>query len=148
MKHLKGFYLLIVALLLSPLMVLGIAFSFIKFALQLNIIKMLQKISTYCMAIAVSIDQLGNVVMSELFNWLLITNRVIKHWNFETGQYVVVSKINKHRFGNEDETISSVLGKNKLQNTLTVLGIILDSILHALDKNHSEKSIERNLKND
>lgn len=145
MKHLKGFYLLIIALLLSPLMAIGLVYSFISFALQLNVIKMLQKISSYCMAIAISIDQLGNVVMSELFNHILIKDNAIKQWDFATNTYTIVSIVRKHKFGHEDETISSVLGKNKIQNTLRVPGIILNSILHLTEKFHSEKSIEKNI---
>jgi 8-oxo-dGTP diphosphatase len=41
-----------------------------------------------------------------------------------------------------DETISSVLGKNKKANTLSKIGKGLDWILDILDKNHSIKSIE------
>lgn len=148
MKHLKGFYLLIIALLLSPLMVLGVVYSFIKFLCLLNIVKMLQKISDYSMSIAISIDQLGNVVMSDLFNDILIKDVPVRTWKTDLNEYVIRGKIRKHKFGNVDETISSVLGRNKLQTTLRVPGLILDSTLHALDKNHSEKSIERNLPND
>jgi len=77
----------------------------------------------YLYNIALGIDQLGNVVCARLFNFFLID-------------------IDGHKFGNEDETISGVIGKNKRKNTLTGLGIILDSILELLDKNHSIKAIE------
>lgn len=73
--------------------------------------------------IALGIDQLGNVICARLFNFFLID-------------------INGHRFGNEDETISSVLGKNKKTNTLTLFGIVLDMVLERIDKNHNIKSIE------
>jgi hypothetical protein len=75
------------------------------------------------MRIAVSIDQTGNVFCKELFNDALI---------YPKG----------HRFGNEDETISSVLGKNKLSNTLTWAGKLLDRILNVFEKDHSVISIE------
>ncbi len=73
--------------------------------------------------IALGIDQLGNVVCARLFNFFLITKE-------------------GYQFGNEDETISSVLGKNKKQNTLRFLGKLLDLILDQIDRNHSIKSIE------
>ena len=47
-----------------------------------------------------------------------------------------------YKFGDEDETISSVLGKNKLTKTLTKTGKTLDWILEKLDRNHSIESIE------
>jgi hypothetical protein len=71
-----------------------------------------------------AIDQLGNVICARLFNLTLI-----KHYSI-------------YKFGNEDETISSVIGKNKLVNTLTLLGKTLDFILNFLDRNHSIKAIE------
>ena len=75
------------------------------------------------MNLAISLDQFGNVAMASLFNFLLI--------------YSVVNT-----FGNPDETISSVLGKNKVNGTLTYLGKRLDALLNGIDKNHSIKSIE------
>jgi hypothetical protein len=77
----------------------------------------------YWFKMAISFDQLGNVALSRLFNDLLI-------------------KPNRDLFGKEDETISSVLGKNKLNGTLKPLGKALVWILDTLDENHSIKSIE------
>jgi len=77
----------------------------------------------YLFRIAVSIDQTGNVVCAKLFNIIFITGA-------------------GYKFGKEDETISSVLGKNKKQNTLRFLGKLLDLILDHIEKDHSVKSIE------
>ena len=74
--------------------------------------------------IALGIDQLGNVVCANLFNIILIRS------------------CSEHRFGNEDETISSVIGKNKKTGTLTFMGWVLDAILDAIQKQHSLLSIE------
>lgn len=71
-----------------------------------------------------AIDQLGNVICARLFNLTLI-----KHYSI-------------YKFGNEDETISSVIGKNKLVNTLTFIGRLLYYFLELIDKNHSIKAIE------
>jgi 8-oxo-dGTP diphosphatase len=73
---------------------------------------------------AYSIDQLGNTSCKYFFNDVLIKNDI------------------DNPFGNPDETISSVLGKNYLKNNLTILGKILNTILDFLDTNHSVKSIE------
>ena len=46
------------------------------------------------------------------------------------------------QFGDINETISSVLGKNQRFGYLTKFGKIICSILDAIDKNHCEKSIQ------
>ena len=53
--------------------------------------------------LAIAKDQYGNTLGKYFFNCTLITN------------------LSKHAFGNNDETISSVIGKNKKDNTLTLL---------------------------
>jgi len=73
--------------------------------------------------LAVSIDMYGNVMASELFNYCLIKDDII------------------HPFGQYGETISQVIGYNKLNHNLTYLGIKLDNLLDYFDKNHSLKSI-------
>ena len=45
-------------------------------------------------------------------------------------------------FGDERETISSVLGKNERDGTLTNAGRMLCWILNVLDKNHCKNSIK------
>ena len=49
---------------------------------------------------------------------------------------------NGYEFGREGETISSALGKNQRDKTLTTSGKILVFILDFLDKNHCIKSIK------
>jgi hypothetical protein len=44
-------------------------------------------------------------------------------------------------FGNKKETISSVIGKNSLTNTLSPLGKALNAFLNWIDKDHSFNSI-------
>lgn len=76
---------------------------------------------------ALSIDQTGNAICSELFNSVLI-------------------KKDGYLFGSPDETISSVLGKNYLQGTLTTTGKAINSILNSIEKNHTIKSIDNTVK--
>lgn len=78
----------------------------------------------YWKALAISLDQFGNVLMQHLFNDILIDNK------------------SRNLFGSPDETISSVIGKNKQDGTLTKFGLFISSILDRLDNNHSIKSIE------
>ena len=51
-----------------------------------------------------------------------------------------------HKFWDENEVISSVIGKNKQTNTLKICGKILDKILCFIDSWHSEESIEHTWK--
>ncbi len=112
----RGFILLIVALILSAI-VLPIGFSF-------QIITALFKgIDKYLFRMAKSIDQFGNVVCEHLFNVTLI-------------------KKNGYKFGNEDVTISHVLGKNEQTNTLSFLGRKLAWLLNTIDKDDNKRAIE------
>jgi len=47
------------------------------------------------------------------------------------------------KFGGENETISSVIGKNLLKNTLSPLGNLINMILNLFDPNHAVKSIKK-----
>lgn len=78
------------------------------------------------LAIATSIDASGNVVCVDLFNITLI-------------------KKNGYKFGNRKETISSALGKNQRNGTLTIAGTALCAILDFIDPNHCQKSIDDNI---
>jgi hypothetical protein len=113
MGQIKDWILLLVAIMLCVLL-----FP-IGFAIGLVPIKR----NRYLYNICICLDQLGNVVCATMFNLLLI-------------------KKNTPSFGNPDETISSVIGKNKLNNNLTILGKLLDLLLESLDKNHTINSIE------
>ena len=49
---------------------------------------------------------------------------------------------NGYEFGREGETISSALGKNQRDNTLSKTGKLLVKILDFLDENHCQKSMK------
>ena len=61
--------------------------------------------------------------------------------NFRTLWNETLQK-NGYQFGDERETVSSALGKNKRDNTLTKTGMIVCNILDRLDENHCIKSIK------
>lgn len=63
--------------------------------------------------------------------------------NFRTLLNLTLQK-NGYEFGNVNETISSALGKNKRDKTLTTTGVFVCKILDYLDDNHSLKSINDN----
>lgn len=74
--------------------------------------------------IAVAIDQMGNVVLAGLLDKLLITKK------------------SKFPFGDEDMTISQVLGYNYLNSTLTRAGNFIVYLLDLIEINHCLKSIK------
>ena len=84
----------------------------------------LKGLSDYFYDVALSFDQTGNVVAQYLLNDLLI-------------------KPNGHRAGNEDETVSQVLGVNTYhypENRLYWLGRALGWVLDKIDKDHLKKA--------
>lgn len=80
----------------------------------------------YFLNLAFGIDQLGNVLIAPIANRLLI----------KSGGYL---------FGHLDETISSALGKNKLDQKLTAMGRSICSVLDWIDPNHCIKSIDNSI---
>lgn len=57
-------------------------------------------------------------------------------WNF------ILIKENGYQFGNQNETLSSALGKNERDKTLTNFGKVLVWILDKIEKNHCINSIK------
>jgi hypothetical protein len=78
----------------------------------------------YFKSSAISLDRFGNREFRTLFNKVLITE-------------------NGYQFGDIGETISSVLGKNERDETLTKAGKMLVLVLDKIDKGHAEKSIDK-----
>jgi hypothetical protein len=76
---------------------------------------------------SVDIDKFGNRNFRTILNYWLI-------------------KDGGCRFGSWNETISSVLGKNQRDGTLTRLGRVLCYVLDSLDKDHCKNSIKKNKK--
>lgn len=81
------------------------------------------KAKGYFMSTAVNLDRFGNYEFRTLFNSTLI------------------HRDSANRFGAFEETISSVLGKNKRAGTLSMSGRMLTGILDSIDKDHCIKSI-------
>tara|TARA_R110000868_G_scaffold124371_3_gene328841 strand:- start:2831 stop:3208 length:378 start_codon:yes stop_codon:yes gene_type:complete len=85
-------------------------------------------VKTWARKTARSIDVFANVEAQELFNDILIT-------------------VGGYKFGNKFETISSVLGKNQRDGTLTKVGTGLRILLDLIEKNHCLLSINDELTN-
>lgn len=80
----------------------------------------------YFKSTAISIDIFANVEFRTLWNLVFV-------------------KQMGYKFGLQGETISSALGKNQRDKTLTKFGRIICKILDFLDKNHCKKSIRNNI---
>ena len=85
-----------------------------------------KKIFDYHNDIAVSLDQLGNVLVGLFANYFLI------------------KKDSNEKFGNEDETLSDNIGDNKKLGKLKPLGKGIADGLNKIDPNHVEKASENN----
>ena len=122
-----GAILYIISLIISIILLpLGFVYMIFKMVYKRRFFQEgLPAINQKFLKLATAVDIYGNVACSELFNDTLI------------------KKDSVDKFGNYGETISSVIGKNKLTNTLTKTGKILDAILDFFDPNHSIKSIKR-----
>lgn len=117
-KYLLGLGLNITASILAwifvPIMyIIGSVVSFVKSK---------QEWSEYNKQISIAKDRYGNVVGQYVFNFVFI-------------------KKNGYRFGNGKETISSVIGKNRMLGTLTTFGLGLYKILNKIQPYHCEDSI-------
>jgi len=111
--------LLITAIVLSVILFpLGWLYSLLTLSVSSK------KLSFYFITVALSIDQLGNVMMAKLFNDILIKTP------------------ESYKFGDEDDTVSFVLGKNQIRGTLTTTGRILADILDWIDKDHCKKAVD------
>ena len=75
---------------------------------------------------ALAIDRFGNSQYRSLFNAWFIKEKGYQH-------------------GNINETISSVLGKNQRDETLTKFGMLITKIIDRMDENHCKKSINENV---
>lgn len=115
-----AFVSLFLAAILYPL---GLALTFI-----INLYKRRWKFSfkrldQQFLSIATSIDASGNVICKDLFNLILI-------------------KKGGYEFGKRKETISSVLGKNQRDKTLTRTGKVIVFILDKIETDHCLISID------
>jgi hypothetical protein len=74
----------------------------------------LKTVDMYSLQSALNVDKFGNKNLSPLLNTLLI-------------------KKNGYKFGDPEETISSVLGRNQFVKTLTIIGWVIVILLFIID---------------
>jgi hypothetical protein len=103
--------------------------GFFYAVIRQSLVKRVHSLSVYFLELALALDNAGNVLMQHVLNdALLIKNQ------------------NTYLFGNKMETISSVIGKNLVTHTLSPTGLLLNTFLHCIDKDHSLNSINYEVK--
>ncbi len=120
-SFLMSFLLFCVALLL---VITTAPFGFLYAIIRQTISAKSKSLNIYFIEVALVLDEVGNVMMQHFLNDTLL-----------------ITSTETYYFGNKSETISSVIGKNSLTNTLSPLGRALNSFLNFLDKDHSLNSI-------
>jgi len=83
----------------------------------------IDRVGDYFLQVAIIFDICGNVICQNTFNGILIKNN------------------SQALFGHPGETISSVLGKNERDGTLTKLGRFFANLLNRIQKDHCKNSI-------
>ena len=121
MSLLMSFLLFCIAIVL---LIFTTPIGFFYALLRQSFFGKLKTLSVYFLEVAISIDNTGNVMMQHLLN-----------------DFLLIKQKETYYFGNKKETISSVIGKNSLTNTLSPLGKALDAFLNWIDKDHSFNSI-------
>jgi hypothetical protein len=111
------------------LLVTTAPFGFLYALIRQTFLKKADALSVYFLELALSIDNAGNVLMQHVLNDLLL-----------------IQNKKSYYFGNKLETISSVIGKNDLTNTLSKMGITLNTFLNWVDKDHAFNSINYNVR--
>lgn len=120
-----GLFLLVVSRVTVPFFgYIGLVYAIIRIAFLKG--NYWTNLNSYFMDMAKSDDQNANVRMSWLFNHIMVYGDC-------------------YPFGNEDEKISSVFGKNKVRKTLTWFGMFWSWFLNAVDENHVEDAIDNNV---
>jgi hypothetical protein len=121
----REFIVLTIAIILLYLFLpVVVIFYIIKYLLTGN----KRELKVWFFRSAREIDVFANVVGADLFNAIFIID----------GGY---------KFGNPKETISSVLGKNQRDKTLSLAGDLLRWILDLIDDNHCLNSINDDVTN-
>lgn len=127
MSKISGFILFIIAQLTTPVFnIVGMLYATVMF-------RSLEEANEYYGDLAYSKDQHSNVAMQKLFNTIMLKEN--KPNTF-------------YKFGNPDETISSVFGKNQRLGTLNRFGRFWNRFLSKIEKDHSLLSIEEDETND
>ena len=121
-KFLLGFILFVIAIIISPIIIVwGTLEAILKAFYKRSIGFALTFLGSFFFSLAIVIDMLLNVFIQ------VPANRLLKYYD-------------GYPFGKAGDTFSKALGRNKKIGNLRPLGIYICKFLHLLDKNHCEKS--------
>jgi len=129
-----GLLLLLVTVIMAPIKLLGFTWAIVHLLVvgtfTYGYANAWTRFDGYCRTMAIADDQKGNAAMWPMFNTVMV-------------------KKGGYRFGNPDETISSVFGKNQLKGKLTKFGRFIGvTVLNKLEKDHSINSIDNTESNE
>lgn len=125
-----GLLLFIVAIILTTAVTLiSLVFTPIYYLVTFKWKSGVKELDKWFYKLALSVDQFGNVSCAK------------------TLQVLLTKPIN-HPFGDEDDTVSYCLAKNKELGSLTLLGRIIGGILDLIDKDHLAKAIDNKRERD
>jgi hypothetical protein len=129
-KFMQGLTLFIIALILTFIFtaisfVVNPIYHLINFKWQTGINRM----GEWLKNLAISIDQFGNVSSATILNFTLRKKGGID-------------------FGEIDDTISYVLGRNYYHKSLTIIGKIIVFILHLIERDHVKKAVMLKVEDD
>ncbi len=123
-KFTQSIWFSMVLLIISFLLIfITVPFGLIYGVIALLFRRSFKFFGDFVLKVAIVLDILGNVTMQFLFNDLLITK-------------------DGYKFGEVNETISNVLGKNQLMGTLKKPGKILIKWLEIIEEEHCLNSIK------
>lgn len=129
-KFMQGLTLLIIAVILTAIFTaISLIFDPIYYLVTLKWQSGFNHLGGWFKKLAISVDQFGNASSATILNFLLRKKGGVD-------------------FGDEDDTISYIIGRNHYRNTLTFLGKIIRLILHLIDRHHVEKAVDKKVEAD
>ena len=137
-----GFLLFVISIVLSVILYsIAIPYTIIKYFLNFKFKTALKYIDNILFMIAYSIDKLGNVVLGPIMNDLILKRKYyissdINVLDKEIELEIVNNQIKVVRFGNPNQTISTVLGHNKNIGNIKQGWVFIPNVLDYFDPNH------------
>lgn len=139
METIKQLLLFLIAVTLVCMFIIpNLIYTIIKGAIGHRVKDWWKEIGDYFYTLAYSLDTFANVLCESAMNTVLIKNDTI-FISHSSGNIIKVDL----RFGELNETISKVLGRNKHYENLSLYGIFLANLLNYIDKNHVEDAFNK-----
>jgi len=129
-KFMQGISLLIIAIIFTSFFaILSVIFDPIYYLIALKWQSGLNHLGDWFKKLAISIDQFGNASSATMLNFALRKKGGID-------------------FGDEDDNISYIIGRNYYHNSLTIFGHLIRIMLHLIDRHHVQKAVDKKVEAD